>query len=102
MLAAAAKTPKWFRLIAVVAMLAVLLVSAAAASPAHRHTTGPGDTCTVCQAAHASSHQALTPVALVVTLAVLHAVTEAAPDEHQNFLSSSALTRGPPSSTARA
>ena len=90
------RAPRIFAVI--LAIIAMLCVSAASASPAHTHLTGPADRCDICVTAHLASQQA-------AVIQVVHA------PELQGFLPPAAviqrtelrrilslLTRGPPSS----
>ncbi len=92
----ALRAPRIFAVI--LAITAMLCVSAASASPAHTHLTGPADHCDICVTAHLASQQA-------TVIQVVHAL------ELQSFLPPAAvirrtelrrilalLTRGPPSS----
>jgi hypothetical protein len=97
MLRSAQRAPRALRIIAVIlAIAAMLCVSAASVSAAHTHLKEPVDQCTVCHSAHMTAPQ-------VAVIQVIHAL------ELQSVLSSpvaidslescsvlSSLTRGPP------
>ena len=91
--------PRAYRVLAVIlAIAAMLCVSAASVSPAHAHLNAPADRCDVCYTAHMAVQQ-------VAAIQVIHAL------QLQNYLAPLAavqrpelrgilalLTRGPPSS----
>ena len=99
MLRQAQDRPRPIRQIALVfAMLAMLLVAVASASPAHTHLNSAADRCDICSAAHMAAQQ-------VATVQVFHSLEIrnfiAAPEAVQRVESRSVLalvTRGPPAS----
>jgi hypothetical protein len=93
------KSPRALRFFAVIlAITAMLCVSAASVSAAHTHLKEPVDRCGVCQTAHLTTQK-------VATVQVLHApelqsllatpITVQRPESGETLV---LLTRGPPSS----
>jgi hypothetical protein len=85
-------------LLVILAIAAMLCVSAVAASPAHAHLNSPADQCTVC----ATAHMAVQQVALIRVVHTLELQSflppPAALTRFQSRSILALLTRGPPSS----
>jgi len=92
------KLPSPIRILALVlAMAALLGVSAASASPAHGHIKAPGNECNICFVAHLSALQPVTSQGICALEFRGRAAVPLCDSSYDPLFRKTSLSRGPPS-----